>query len=166
MPYIPGDNYAICDLSGKKVLMSQTRKTWDGLRVYAPLWYPKHPQLSLRAIPERRMAVRDGRPRPADLFITLPYGYGAFCLTSPNGTYWTFWIDDDGAVIAANVLYGNPVPHIDIYSWRFTVDNDGALHLVQLTGIVSPQPWRMVSPGDVAYQLTVETDGAVMVTAL
>ena len=165
MPYAPGDNWAICDLSGKKVLMSQTRKTWDGLRVYAPLWYPKHPQLSLRSIPEH-MAVRDARSRPADIFSQLPYGYGAFCLTSPNGTYWTFWMDEDGALVGANVLYGNPVQYIDIYAWRFTVSNDGALHLTQLTGIMTPQPWRMVSPGEVAYQLTVEADGAVIVTAL
>jgi hypothetical protein len=165
MSYVPGNNWCICDLSGKKVLMSQTRKTWDNLRVYAPLWYPKHPQLFVRGIPER-MAVRDARPRPADVFVQLQYGYGAFCLTSPDGTYWTFWMDDDRALIPANVLYGNPVPYIDIYAWRFTVDNDGALHLTQLSGIAIPQPWRMVSPGDVAYNLTVEPDGAVIVTAL
>ena len=164
MPYAPGDNWAICDLSGKKVLMSQTRKTWDGLRVYAPLWYPKHPQLSLRAIPEH-MAVYDARPRPADRFVQLPYGWGAFCLMSPNGVEWTFWADDDGAVIAANVLYGNPVSYLDVYGWRFTVDDDGALHLTQLSNVVTPQPWRMVSPGDVVYSLTVDIDGAVLVTA-
>jgi hypothetical protein len=165
MPYTPGDNWAICDLSGKKVLMSQTRKTWDGLRVWAPLWYVKHPQLLVRGISER-MAVPDARPRPADVYIQLPYGYGAFCLISPDGTYWTFWMDDDGALRPSNVLYGNPLSYIDIYSWRFTVDNDGALHLTQLTGIMTPQPWRMVSPGAVAYSLTVDTDGAVIVTAV
>jgi hypothetical protein len=111
------------------------------------------------------MAVRDGRPRQADIFAHLPYGYGAFCLVSPNGTEWTFWVDEDGALIAANVLYGNPVPHIDMCSWRFTVDNDGALHLTQLFGIMTPQPWRLVSPGDVAYYLTVEADGAVIIAA-
>ena len=65
MSYTPGDNWCICDISGKKVLQSQTRKTWDGYRVHPDFWYPKHPQLSLRGIPERS-TVRDGRPRQAE----------------------------------------------------------------------------------------------------
>lgn len=165
MPYIPNDPWAICDLSGKKVLMSQTRKTWDGLRVWAPLYYPKHPQLFVRGIPER-IAVRDGRSRPADIYGQLQYGYGAFCLVSPDGTYWTFWIDNDGVLRSANVLYGNPVHYIDIYGWRFIVDNAGTLSSTQLLDTMILYPWRMVSPGSIAYNITVDAVGAVVVTAL
>jgi hypothetical protein len=74
MGSIPGDVWVICDLSGKKVRMSETKKTWDGLRVYAPLWYPRHPLLDVRGIPDK-MAVSDPRPRPDEIYVC---GSGGF----------------------------------------------------------------------------------------
>ncbi len=68
MPFIGGDPWVICDLSGMKVRMSQTRKTWDGLRVYSPFWYPRHPQLDLRTIPDNP-AVQDARSDPTPIFV-------------------------------------------------------------------------------------------------
>jgi hypothetical protein len=74
MPSIPGNPWVICDLTGVKVRMSQTRKTWDGYRVWSHVWYPKQPLLSVRGIPDNT-AVADARPRPVDVFIE---GAGGF----------------------------------------------------------------------------------------
>ena len=68
MTYVPGDNWIICDLSGRKVLMSKSRKTWDGLRVHPDYWSPRHPQLDVRSRADKQQVV-DGRGRPADIFI-------------------------------------------------------------------------------------------------
>lgn len=163
MPFAPGDNLCICDLSGKKVLMSETVKTWDGLRVWKPLWYPKHPQLFVRAIPDR-MAVPDGRARPADIFAVLPYGYGTFCLASPDGTLWTFYVTDDGALLPANVEYGNPTRYLYTGGYRLFVDNDGALHVEAVSGPTS-QFWKMRSAGGFVFDLVPDTDLALIVTA-
>jgi hypothetical protein len=162
MPYVPGDNWIICDLTGRKVLMSQSRKTWDGLRVWEKVWYPKHPQLYLRAIPDH-MAVIDGRSRPTDIYMILQYGYGSFCLTSPNGTHWTFYVDDDGALLPANITWGNPVQYLYIDSYRLHVDNDGALHVESSGGIQTAVAWKMRSYGDFIYDLIVDTDLALLV---
>jgi hypothetical protein len=70
MTYKPGDNWIICDLSGRKVLMSKSRKTWDGLRVHPDYWYPRHPQLDVRGRTDKQNVV-DGRGRPVDHFLTL-----------------------------------------------------------------------------------------------
>jgi hypothetical protein len=67
----PGDPWAICDLTGFKVRMSQTRKTWDGLRVWSHVWYPKQPLLSVHGIPDKQQ-VEDARPEPADVFVLAP----------------------------------------------------------------------------------------------
>lgn len=68
MPYVPGDNWIICDISGRKVLMSQSKKTWDGLRVHPDYWYPRHPQLDVKAVPDDQKVV-DGRGRTEDYFL-------------------------------------------------------------------------------------------------
>lgn len=72
MPFIPGDPWVICDLTGLKVRMSQTKKTWDGLRVASSVWYPKHPQLEIRAFPDNP-AVQDARSEPTEVFVLGPY---------------------------------------------------------------------------------------------
>jgi hypothetical protein len=164
MPYIPGDNWAICDLSGKKVLMSQTRKTWDGLRVWNPLWYPRHPQLSLRAIPEH-MAVRDARPRQADIFApAAPYGWGSFCLISPNGTTYVAAMADDGAMLVRAGVWGTPQPVFYISHYAFTVDDDGALHVADIIDTRGPSSWRMYSVNKLGFDITVAVDLAVLVS--
>lgn len=68
MPFRLGDNYYICDICGLKGWMSESLKTWDGLRVHKRCWYPRHPQLDLRAIPDRP-GVKDGRSRQADQYV-------------------------------------------------------------------------------------------------
>jgi hypothetical protein len=162
MPYIPGENWAICDLSGRKVLMSQTRKTWDGLRVWAPLYYPKHPQLSLRGIPERR-TVYDGRPRPVDIFAApASYGWGSFCLISPNGTSYVAAIEDDGAMVIRQGTWGTPQHVFYIDHYAFTVDNDGALLVTDVAVNKGPASWRMNSVNKIGFNITVDTDLAVL----
>lgn len=154
MPYRPGDNWIICDLTGKKVLMSQSRKTWDGLRVWEAVWYPRHPQLDLRAIPDR-MAVYDGRPRPSIIYTVYPFGMGAFCLISPNGTAWTFYVDDDGALLPSNEVFGSPAPFLQLGAYHLTVDDDGALHVSQVGSLGTTVNWNMRSENGYAFVMTV-----------
>lgn len=152
--YIPGDPWVICDVSGKQIRMSQSRKTWDGLRVAPEYWDPKHPQLSIRAVPDH-MEVYDARPRGVSTFLPS-YGFGQFTLISPNGTDWTFWCDEDGALLAANLHLGEAVHYLDVEPWRLTVDDDGALHV----GFIVIPTLLMVSPLGVFYNLQVDDDGA------
>lgn len=163
MPYIPGDNWCICDLTGKKVLMSQTKKTWDGLRVWEQVWYPKHPQLSLRAIPDR-MAVIDGRPRPVDQTAVVPYGWGTFCLTSPNGTNFVAAMQDDGAMVMTPGLWGSPLEVFYIGQYGLTVDNDGALFVHDAGAKRNIDPWRLYSVNKLGFDITIDSDMAVLVS--
>lgn len=68
MTYIPGDPWCICDICGFKIRMSQTLKTWDGLRVCRKDYDPKHPQLSVRGKVDLQR-VNDPRPRQPDYFL-------------------------------------------------------------------------------------------------
>lgn len=163
MTYVPGDNWCVCDLTGKKILMSQTRKTWDGLRVWKEVWYPKHPQLSLRAIPERA-TVRDGRPRPADIFTVPEHGWGSFCLISPDGTKYVVAMADDGAMLVREGVWGTPRSAFYISHYAFIVDNDGALHVADVVSVKGPVMWRMCSVNKVGFDVTVDTDLAVLVS--
>lgn len=42
--YVKGDPYTICDITGEKVRLSQTRENWQGLRVVLDQWEPRQPQ--------------------------------------------------------------------------------------------------------------------------
>jgi hypothetical protein len=90
--YIPGDPWCICDLCGFRYRMSQTLKTWDGLRVCRADWYPKHPQLDVRGVKDVQ-AVIDGRSEPADVFIGesgwfLAGWFGDTCNVIGNGGWF------------------------------------------------------------------------------
>ena len=67
--YVHGDPNVICDRSGMKVRMSQTRKEWNGLRVRIEDWEPRHPQDFVRGRRDNQ-AVRDPRPEGTDVFLT------------------------------------------------------------------------------------------------
>lgn len=162
---IPGDPLVICDICGFKMHRSQTRKTWNGLRVCNADWEPKHPLLNIRAKVDRQ-AVQDARPEPVDRFVTIPYGLGSFSLISPNGTHFILHIDDDGALLVDPGFLGEPLEYFPLGSWRISVDDDGAV-LVSL----SPAPtylthWKMTSPGNNVYQVTADSDGAILVVAI
>lgn len=164
MPFTPGDHYSICDISGKKVLHSKTRKTWDGLRVAPEYWSPKHPQLSVRGIRER-IGVHDGRPRTEDIIYELPYGYGSFCLRSPNGTLYMVYVEEDGALLVRAGGTGFPLNIFYFSHFGFTVDNDGALHIRDMDSEVGPPRWIMgahgAGPEATVYELSVDADLAV-----
>jgi len=49
----PGKWSAICDRCGFRLKSDQLRDTWDGLKVCAPCWEPRHPQDFVRARRER-----------------------------------------------------------------------------------------------------------------
>jgi hypothetical protein len=164
MPYVPGDNWIICDLSGIKLLQSESVKTWDGYRVHPRFWYPRHPQLDVRGVPDYQNVI-DGRPRPVDLFIGPTYGVGSFCLTSPNGTRYVVYVGDDGAVMVVAGTFGNPVSYLTLGNYHVTVDDDGAVHVTLDTTNPGVGWWDMTSPGGYPYRLTVDPDLAVLVTS-
>jgi hypothetical protein len=67
--YRAGDHLVLCDRCGFKMYASQTRKTWDGLRVCEKDWEPRHPQDFVRGKVDKQ-AVTDPRPEPEDVFVT------------------------------------------------------------------------------------------------
>jgi len=153
MPYVPGQNWVICDLSGKKVLMRDTKKTWDGLRVCKDWWDPKHPQLSVRGIPDRQ-AVRDGRPRPADIYTAADYGCGDWTLQSPNDTIYTVSISDAGALESLTGPYQPYVQPVYLGGYLISIANDTTISAAS-SSISGPGTWIMVSPAGTMYEITV-----------
>lgn len=152
-----GDPLVICDICGFRYPMSETRKTWEGLRVCRPDWDPKHPQLSIKGIVDRQ-AVYDGRPDPPPVYVFC-YGLGSFCLRSPNGTLYIVSVADDGAILVRQGVLGTPIDFITISGFDITVADDGALLTnIGLTSGLSA--WRMISPDNCIYYVTIATDGA------
>ncbi len=161
--FVSGDPWSVCDICGKWCRRSQTRKTWDGLRVCEADWDPKHPLLSIKARPDRQ-AVFDARPEPKDRFVNVKYDYGSFCLQSPGGLYYIVHVADDGAWLVDEGLLGTPLGHFHLGGYKFMVDDDGAVTPTEqvLGGIVN---WRMVSsPGGYVYLFNTDPDGAVIPT--
>lgn len=159
--YVPGDPHVCCDICGFNVRMSQTRKTWDGLRVCLADWDPKHPQLSVRGKVDRQ-AVYDGRPEPADQFVTS-FGFGAFCLQSPNGTNYVVSMADGGTLDVQSGIVGSPLLFLTIDSYLVIVDNSGNLSTVAAT-TNGPPSWPMNSPDFTAYK--VMTPGGTITVSL
>lgn len=70
--YKHGDHNVICDRTGFKVKASETRKEWNGLRVWKNVWEPRDPQDLIKGRTDKQ-AVYDPRPEGTDSFISLPY---------------------------------------------------------------------------------------------
>ena len=68
--WIPGDPWVICDRCSFAIRMSQSWKTWDGLRVCRADWEPRHPQDFVQGRVDVQN-VPDGRPEPADSFLDV-----------------------------------------------------------------------------------------------
>lgn len=69
--YRPGDYYVCCDRCGYEARASETRRTWDNLRVHSiDCWEPRHPQDFVRGRVDRQ-AVPNARPEPADIFLDV-----------------------------------------------------------------------------------------------
>jgi hypothetical protein len=68
--FVLGDAKAVCDECGFDMHQSDLRRRWDGAMVCAQDWEPRHPQDSLKAVPERSV-VRDARPAPAPRFLAI-----------------------------------------------------------------------------------------------
>jgi hypothetical protein len=67
--FVPGDYNVICDRCGFKVRASQTRMTWDNLRVCDRDWEPRHPQDFKRGKVDKQH-ISNPRPEPTDVFLT------------------------------------------------------------------------------------------------
>jgi hypothetical protein len=156
----PGDPWVCCDICGKRVRISESRKTWDGLRVCQADFDPKHPLLSMRSKPDRQ-AVFDGRPEPPDKFVTVENDIGSFCLRSPNGTYYAIHVADDGAWIVTERLLGVPLDYFHLGGYKYGVDNDGNVNPIE----ASPggrTDWHMVSsPSGLVYAMNAGVDGSI-----
>ena len=66
--FILGDFNCLCDRCGFKVRASQTRMTWDGLRVCLRDWEPRHPQDFKRGKVDQQN-VPNPRPEPDEVFL-------------------------------------------------------------------------------------------------
>lgn len=66
--YISGDPWVICDRTGFKVRMSETRREWNGSRVRWQSFEERHPQDFVRGVVDRQ-AVPDARPEAEDVFL-------------------------------------------------------------------------------------------------
>jgi len=67
---------AICDRCGFKYDIAKLRKEWTGLMVCDgpgtnDCWDPKHPQLSVRGVPDNQGVRPNMRPEPADVFVDV-----------------------------------------------------------------------------------------------
>jgi hypothetical protein len=72
--FIHGDWNVICDSCGFKFKASQVFARWDNLMVCRDCWETKHPQESVKSIPDRQVPPFV-RPGGSDLFITVPTVY-------------------------------------------------------------------------------------------
>ncbi len=66
--FVLGDSKACCDCCGFNFKQSMLRKRWDGAMVCSKDWEPRHPQDSLKAMPERQTIVNP-RPEPTYRFV-------------------------------------------------------------------------------------------------
>lgn len=60
-----GDHLMICDFTGRVILASEAKKTWNGLWVHHSVWETRHPQDFLRAKKEKIAPEQPIRPEPA-----------------------------------------------------------------------------------------------------
>ena len=67
--YKHGDYNVICDRSGFKLKASETKKEWDGVRVYKGFYEERHPQ-DFVSSSEDNQSVPDGRPEGTDIFLS------------------------------------------------------------------------------------------------
>ncbi len=66
------DPWTICDASGFKCKLSETRLMWNGRRVRADFWEPRHPQDRIRA-PKEQKPPKDTRSEPGDPPVTIEF---------------------------------------------------------------------------------------------
>jgi hypothetical protein len=116
------------------------------------VWYPKHPQLSVRGIPEHQQ-VFDSRLRRADVYQTPTYGFGCFCLTSPDGTDYTFFIDNVGTLGSTAATWGTAQKTFYLGGYALTTDDSGNI-VATATSKSCVSSWKMVSVVDLEYALT------------
>lgn len=160
--YRPGDNWIIDDLSGLQIRMSESVKTWDGYRTSKEWWYPRHPQLDIRAIPEQSMKVIDGRPEAPWTFFSSQYDSGPVFIEAPNGSIWKVVIT--GGVLSTARSYDDfPVSPALVYlgDFYFTVSNAGTITM-EASGQTGPEG-RYVPGTDSLYVLEVDSVGTITV---
>lgn len=78
--YKKGDHNAISDDSAQKYKRSDMRLTWDGKLVGKDEWYPKHPQLTIRPIPDRPAITNQTRTQDSPTNLLVP----SFNPSAPN----------------------------------------------------------------------------------
>lgn len=70
--FVSGDWNLICDSCGKKIKASEARQRWDGFMVCKEDYEQRHPQDFVRT-KQDKISVPFTRPRPPDVFISVPY---------------------------------------------------------------------------------------------
>ena len=95
--YDPNNVWKICDRCGFKYRNSEMRREWTGLQVCEQCWEPKHPQLSVRAIPEK-IAVKNARPRQTDKFDYIESTISLSALAAKGAT--SIVVSDTTGIVA------------------------------------------------------------------
>lgn len=68
--FISGNWHLICDVCGKKIRASESKKRWDGFIVCPDDWETRQPQDFIRVTPDN-ISVPFSRPEPEDTYIGL-----------------------------------------------------------------------------------------------
>jgi len=67
-----GDHLVICQRTSRVVYASECVREWNGLLVHRSVYEPKHPQLDLKARPERK-AAGPFNSQTADVYVGGDY---------------------------------------------------------------------------------------------
>ena len=134
---------------------SESVKTWDGLRVHPDYWYPRHPQLDVKGIPELSMRVIDGRPEQPWQFAYSAYGVGPLYMASPNGTIYKVVVSNAGAVGTEVQPYQPFTNPAIVNGYELEVSNAGTITTEAVEGDTGPPAWSLVSPNGTVWALTV-----------
>ena len=67
--WVPGDPWVECDVCGKDIRRSESRRRWDNHIVCPNDWEPQHPQEFLRGKSER-VGVKNARPKHDNTILT------------------------------------------------------------------------------------------------
>lgn len=163
--YKPGDNLAVCDISGFVCYQSELVRTWDGLKVLPQYWYERHPQLDVKGVPERSMAVIDGRSEQSWKFAYPDFGSGPLIVAVPSLAHiFKVVVSNAGTVSTVLQPWQPAPPEVIIGGYKIVVDYDGPLstEAADETGYLG---WMLVSPNGRVWNLTTPA-GVITATAV
>ena len=103
--YYSVDNWnLICDVCGKKIKASQSRKRWDGLIVCEDDYEFRHPQDFIKTKADKQ-SVPFSRPRSTDTFVEVTWALNTLTC-APLGLFGIADMGTAGCAITGRDLIG------------------------------------------------------------